>query len=326
MFLADARRDRGRRPTADPGGPTFGFRQSPLSAPQRKHKLRLNGLARPLKLRNTQPGGITMAVSARVASRISTQLKKYQAVLKDAKQRDISEADTVTIIKDILADVLGYDKYKDVSSEHAIRGTYVDLVVTVDEKQRFLIEAKAINIELKDAQVKQAIDYAANEGITWVVLSNGAVWRLYCLKFGKPIDKVLVFEIDILSCDCKSDDIVSCFGNLTSEGYSKDSLADLRNQKQTSSKYTVAAILRSDAMVDSLRKEIRRLSGLRLEPDYLSSLLDNEIIKRELIDSDEGGDASAYIKKLQKALNKERAAAALPATNSANALKPSAGL
>jgi hypothetical protein len=33
-------------------------------------------------------------------------------------------------------------------------------------------------------------------------------------------------------------------------------------------------------------------------------LLDNEIIKRELIDSDEGGDASAYIKKLQKALNK----------------------
>jgi hypothetical protein len=159
-----------------------------------------------------------MAVSAKVALRISTQLKKYQSVLKDAKQRDISEADTVTIIKDILADVLGYDKYKDISSEHAIRGTYVDLVVTVDEKQRFLIEAKAINIELKDAQVKQAIDYAANEGITWVVLSNGAVWRLYCLKFGKPIDKILVFEIDILSCDCKSDDIVSCFGNLTSEG------------------------------------------------------------------------------------------------------------
>jgi hypothetical protein len=99
-----------------------------------------------------------MAVSAKVASRISTQLKKYQSVLRDAKQRDISEADTVTIIKDILADVLGYDKYKDVSSEHAIRGTYVDLVVTVEEKQRILIEAKAINIELKDAQVKQAID------------------------------------------------------------------------------------------------------------------------------------------------------------------------
>ena len=146
------------------------------------------------------------------------------------------------------------------------------------------------------------------------------------MKFGKPIDKILVFEIDILSCDCKSDDVVSCFGNLASEGYSKDSLADLLNQKQTSSKYTVAAILRSDSMINSLRKEIRRLSGLRLEPDYLSDLIDNEIIKRELIDSDEGGDASAYIKKLQKAFNKERAGADLPTTNPTAAPKPSAGL
>ncbi|MEH2570648.1 type I restriction enzyme HsdR N-terminal domain-containing protein [Bradyrhizobium sp. AZCC 2289] len=268
-----------------------------------------------------------MAVSAKVASRISAQLKKYQPVLKAAKQRDISEADTVTIIKDILADVLGYDKYKDLSSEHAIRGTYVDLVVTVDEKPRFLIEAKAINVELKDAHVKQAIDYAANEGVTWVVLSNGAVWRLYCVKFGKPIDKILVFEIDILSSDCKSDDILSCFGNLTSEGYSKDSLADLLNQKQASSKYTVAAILRSDSMIESLRREIRRLSGLRLETDYLSNLLSNEIIKRELIDSDEGQDASAYIKKLQKAFDKERAVTtAVPKANPTTDPNPAAGL
>src|SRR5258707_2656972 len=216
--------------------------------------------------------------------------------------------------------------YRPVSIDASIRGTYLDLVVPVDEKKRFLIEAQATNIELKAAHVKQAVDYAANEGITWVVLSNGAVWRLYCLKFGKPIDKILVFEIDILSCDCKSDDIVSCFGNLTSEGYSKDSLADLLNQKQTSSKYTVAAILRSDSMIDSLRKEIRRLSGLRLETDYLSNLLNNEIIKRELIDSEEGGDAYAYLQKLQKALNKERAAAVPPTTNPTAAPKPSAGL
>jgi hypothetical protein len=103
-----------------------------------------------------------MAVSATVASRISTQLKKYQAVLQAAKQRDVSEADTVTIITGIL----GYDKYKDVSSEHAIRGTYVDLLVAVDDKKRFLIEAKAIKIDLKDSHVKQAIDYAATRVLT----------------------------------------------------------------------------------------------------------------------------------------------------------------
>ncbi|MDB5091796.1 MAG: hypothetical protein JWR09_5790 [Mucilaginibacter sp.] len=80
-------------------------------------------------------------------------------------------------------------------------------------------------------------------------------------------------------------------------------------------------------MIDSLRKEIRRLSGLRLEPDYLSTLIDSEIIKRDLIDSDEGADASAYIKKLQKAFNKERAvAAAVPTANPTAVPKPAAGL
>jgi hypothetical protein len=44
-----------------------------------------------------------------------------------------------------------------------------------------------------------------------------------------------------------------------------------------------------------------------------------------LIDRDEGVDASAYIKKLQKAFKKERAAAAPPATTTA-VPKPSAGL
>jgi hypothetical protein len=79
-------------------------------------------------------------------------------------------------------------------------------------------------------------------------------------------------------------------------------------------------------MIDKLRQQIRRLSGLKVEPEFLSSLLDNEIIKRELIDSDEGADASAYIKKLQKAFDQERAGAALPTTNPTTDPKPSAGL
>ncbi|MCC8952726.1 type I restriction enzyme HsdR N-terminal domain-containing protein [Bradyrhizobium sp. Pear77] len=247
-----------------------------------------------------------MGISAKVSARLSAQLKKYQKVLEAAKQRDIGEADTVTIITDFLSDALGYDKYKEVSSEHAIRGTYVDRVVTVDGKKRFLIEAKAIGVELKDAHVKQAIDYAANEGVSWVVLSNGAIWRLYNLRFGKPIEKTLVFEIDVLACDCKNDDIISCFGSLSSEGYSKDTLTELLNEKQTSSKYTVAAVLRTDKMVEAIRKEVRRLSGIRLDPVYLSSLIENEIVKRELIDSEEAGAAAAYVRKLQKTADREK--------------------
>ncbi|UGY15556.1 type I restriction enzyme HsdR N-terminal domain-containing protein [Bradyrhizobium septentrionale] len=265
-----------------------------------------------------------MGIPARVSARISAQLKKYQKVLGAAKQRDIGESDTVTIITDFLCDALGYDKYKEVSSEHAIRGTYVDRIVTVDNKKRFLIEAKAIGVELKDSHVKQAIDYAANEGVSWVVLSNGAVWRLYNLRFAKPIDKTLVFEINILSCDSKDEDTIGCFGSLSSEGYSKDSLTELLNEKQTSSKYTVAAVLRTEKIVESIRKEVRRLSGIRLDSEYLSSLLENEIVKRELIDSEEATAAAAYVKKLQKTAEKEKADATITVAAVA-ADAPSAG-
>ena len=38
------------------------------------------------------------------------------------------------MIKDVLSDLFGYDKYADLTGEHAIRGTYCDLAIKVDDK------------------------------------------------------------------------------------------------------------------------------------------------------------------------------------------------
>lgn len=73
-------------------------------------------------------------------------------------------------------------------------------------------------------------------------------------------------------------------------------------------------------MVESIRKEVRRLSGIRLDSEYLLSLLENEIVKRELIDSEEGAAASAYVKKLQKVSARDEATAkAAPLASAAEA-------
>lgn len=249
-----------------------------------------------------------MAISTKVSTRIATQIKRYQSILTEIKKRDISEADTVTVINDMLADVAGYDKYHEVTSQYAIRGTYVDLAIKVDDAIRFLIEVKAVGIELKDAHVKQAIDYAANEGIEWVVLTNGVVWRVYKVHFGQPIEKILVCEVDVVAQSAKSDEILECFGNLSKEGFSKGTMADLLHQKQVTNKFTVAALLLSDDMLDDLRKEIRRLgSGVRVDVDYLKAMLANDIIKRELIDGEEAKAAAQNVKRLQRALVRRKA-------------------
>ena len=247
-----------------------------------------------------------MAVSAKVASRITAQLKTYQGILAQAMKKDSSEGDTVVIVTDMISDILGYDKYQNLSSEHAIRGTYVDLMVSVDNKPRFLVEVKAVGSELKDSFIKQVVDYAANKGVDWVVLTNGVVWRIYKVVFAKPIDKVLVCELNALEANHKGPEAIECFGNLSLEAFSKDTLSDWFHEKQITSKFSVAALLISDSMLDAIRLQIRRLSQVRVDIDDLRTLLTDEVIKRELIDGDEAKSAFAFLKKLQRRMNAKR--------------------
>ena len=144
-------------------------------------------------------------VPKKVAERLFAGIKRFQPILAAAKARDVGETDTVTIVKDMLADVFGYDKYSELTSEFAIRGTYCDLAIKLDGKLSTLIEVKAIGIELKEAHVKQAVDYAANQGVDWVLLTNGIRWCVYHVFFTRPIQTELVVDIDFSTLNPKSD-------------------------------------------------------------------------------------------------------------------------
>ena len=89
-------------------------------------------------------------VPRRVADRISAGVKKYQRIFSAARDRDINESDTVVIIADFISEVLGFDKYSELTTEFSIRGTYCDLAVKVEDEVFFLVEAKAVGITLKE--------------------------------------------------------------------------------------------------------------------------------------------------------------------------------
>lgn len=110
-------------------------------------------------------------IPRKVEERIKDVLKRFIPVLVSQRDRDVSEADTVTVVKDLLSDLFGFDKYAEVTSEHAIRGTYCDLAIKLDGKLRLLLEVKAIGLQLNEKHIKQAVDYATNQGLDWVVLT-----------------------------------------------------------------------------------------------------------------------------------------------------------
>jgi len=114
-----------------------------------------------------------MGIPNKAAERIKSELKRFQPIVQAAKTRDVNESDTVVIVTDLLQYIFGYDKYNEITSEHMIRGTYCDLAVKIDGTLAFLLEVKSIGTELKDGHVKQAVDYAANQGVDWVGLTKG---------------------------------------------------------------------------------------------------------------------------------------------------------
>jgi hypothetical protein len=242
-------------------------------------------------------------IPKKVSARISQGIKKYQPLLTAAKSRDVGEADTVTLIKDMLSDVFGYDKYSEVTSEFAIRGTYCDLAIKFDNKLTTLIEAKAIGIELKEQHVKQAVDYAANQGVDWVILTNGNLWMVYKLIFAKPIEKELIVELDFSQLNSRLEQDFEKLYLLCKEGWQKSALGAYHSQQQALSCYFIGSILQGEAVLEVIRRELRRVSpDTKIDIEQIRLVLVNEVIKHEVVKGERAVEAS---KKVAKAAQKQ---------------------
>ncbi len=242
------------------------------------------------------------SIPKRVEDRLVAGIKKYQPLLALAKSKDVNESDTVVLLNDMLADLFGYTKYFEITSEFAIRGTYCDLAIKLDNKIAVLVEAKAIGHELKDQHVKQAVDYAANQGVEWVVLTNGAHWRIYKVIFGKPIAQDLVCEFDFLTIDPKDENHLGLLFLLTKEGWAKSAVSDFDEQRQALSRFFVGATILSEPVLSVVRRELKRVSpDVRIETEQIRQVLLQEVIKREIV---EGEKFAAAEKTLSRAAGK----------------------
>lgn len=241
-------------------------------------------------------------VPKKVAERLTAGLKRFQPILAAAKSRDVGESDTVTIVTDMLADVFGFEKYNEITSEYAIRGTYCDLGLKLDGALQTLIEVKAIGLDLKDSHVKQVIDYAANQGVEWALLTNGISWRVYSVVFAKPIDHELVIDIDFCALNPKSDNDLELLYLWCKEGWVRSVLGEYHSQKQALSRFFIGALVLSDPVVDVIRRELRRVSpDVRVDSEQIRTVLSSEVLKRDVMEGDKAKEAA---KKINRALAK----------------------
>lgn len=255
-------------------------------------------------------------LNTKTLERIREGLKRFQPIVESAKIRDVNESDTVVLLTGILSDILGYDKYTEITTELSIRGTYCDLALKVDNKILLLLEAKSVGIELKEQHVKQAVDYAANKGIEWVVLTNAVTWKVFKIVFTKPIQNILVCDINFLNLSTKGTDDLEYFGLLSKEGVLKSSLEDYYTQKQATGRFLIGNLICEEPILNAIRKELKIIfPEIKVGIEEIKQVLVSEVLKRELL---EGDDASEAKKKIAKALRKKEKAKNEKANGSAS--------
>ena len=246
-------------------------------------------------------------IPIRVADRLRSSLKKFQGIVQSAKSRDVNESDTVTIVTDMLSAVFGYDKFLEITSEFEIKGTRCDLAIKMDGKAQALIEVKAVGIELKDTHTRQAVDYSANSGIEWVMLTNAVRWQVYRVIFGKPVDQELILDFDLLNLSPKKDEDIEKIYLLAKEGWCKSALEDFDSQRQALSRFLLGAVLTSVPILKLVRRQLKYMSPeAKFDSDQIKTVLLQEVLKRDVI---EGGKADEARKRVAKANHKRKAKA-----------------
>lgn len=244
------------------------------------------------------------AIPAKAQQRFQEGLKKYKKILTKAQSQDINESDTVTIITDILQDVFGYDKYSEITSEFAIKKTFCDLAIKLGDDVKLLIEVKSAGLSLKDIHLRQAVDYGANSGIDWVILTNGVSWKVYKIIFAKPIEHELVYEFNFTELNPRSQEDMEYLYLLSKESISKtakSSLQDFHAQKQLVNKYIISQILLSEDAATFVRKSIKKVSAdAKPTIEEIQSIIEDEIIKREVLEDDKTAEAKKKVSKSMK--------------------------
>lgn len=92
----------------------------------------------------------------------------------------------------------------------------------------------------------------------------------------------------------------------------KDLIDDFYEYRQSVNRHTIGALLISDSVTNTVRRELRKLKpGIKVSSDEISDLIKHEVLKREILESESGIEAlkqvTRFIRKQERAKTKTKA-------------------
>ena len=214
--------------------------------------------------------------------RLRSALPNIASTLAKFITSDANEAQTRLLVTDLLQ-ALGFDKYEDLSQEYLVRGEFADYGLKIDGRLVAFVEVKRVAQKLSERHLKQVQAYSLNEGVEWMLLTNGQVWQAYHVTPALPVVVDLFLTVDLLDSQTSLTDKIDGLFHLTKEAFSKKLIETLWKQRAAASPKALAAVILSDKIVDEIRLEVRRRSTHNFNVDELTELIRTTVLRGEVV-------------------------------------------
>jgi Type I restriction enzyme R protein N terminus (HSDR_N) len=213
---------------------------------------------------------------------VRTAVRRFAKPLADLIARDANEGDTRLLVTDFLCDGLGYDKYEDLTTEYQVKGEFADYGVRIAKQLVAFIEVKRCTTKLGAKHLRQVEMYAVNEGVEWMILTNGQVWQAWHLTPGMPVELDMALEVDLLGEGGPTQKADVLF-HLSKEAFKRHVIDDLWRVKAATSARSLGLVITSESVIDQIRKELRRQTGHNMDADDLCDLIKSGVLRPEAL-------------------------------------------
>lgn len=195
-------------------------------------------------------------------------LKAYRKDFLDGNITELDESGTRIMINRFLSDVLGYKQLEEIKTEYMIKGTYADYVIQVNKTRHFLVEVKALSFQLSEKHLRQTVNYGANEGIEYALLTNGKNFEFYKIIFEQPISSRLIFALDLSDASTLKN-AADHLQHLHKESVVKNLFKPLWNKCEATDPYNIAGIICSDPVLQCIKKLIKTRYNEKCDADII---------------------------------------------------------
>jgi len=134
-------------------------------------------------------------------SKLQRAINAYRAHFSHDRKKQVDKPGRLRSIDGFLADVLEYAPMTEIRTGQRTGDIRADRLVQVRGVRQFLVMVIAMAAMDRDERVRRAVQCGAEEGVDWVLLTDGREFDLYRVRSIDPAEARLVFSIDLRDAD-----------------------------------------------------------------------------------------------------------------------------